>query len=258
VAEAVRDYYDVLGVSRDAGSDALKRAFRARARLLHPDVSPDEDAEAKFRELAEAYAVLSKPASRLLYDRFGYRGRGAWVAAPDAGHAFQRLFDLSERAKRRKRSRAAAAEIELGFYEAARGGRRTVTYVRRLPCQACEHPPAACPACGGRGHRRESEDAGDVRLLQLVTCLTCGGSGRIASGACEECDGSGEVEVTREAEVTIPAGVEDGTCLPLDDPDGPHVVVGVRPQPRDSTILRATAAVGLAVALAFLAFLLLA
>jgi molecular chaperone DnaJ len=258
VGEEARDYYAVLGVPRDADAAAVKQAFRARARLLHPDVSPETDAEEKFRELADAYSVLSKPASRLLYDRFGYRGRGAWVASPDAAHAFYRLFDFWDRAKRRERSHADDAEVELGFYEAARGASRTVTYVQRAPCQACDLPPAVCPSCGGRGHRRESEDAGSVRLLQLVTCLTCGGSGRIASSACAECDGSGEVELTREAEVTIPSGVEDGTRLPLADAEGPHVVVRVRPQPRDSTVLRATAAVGLAAALAFLAFLLLA
>ncbi len=115
------DYYDVLGVARGADAAEIKRAFRARARLLHPDVSDDPDAEGRFRELADAYAALSKPASRLLYDHFGYRGRGAWTASPAQG-----LFDLGERSKRR--GAGDVAEVELGFYEAARGGRRSVRF----------------------------------------------------------------------------------------------------------------------------------
>ena len=132
-----------------------------------------------------------------------------------------------------------------------------MTYVHRGACCACAVPAATCPSCGGRGTTRESDDAGSVRILQLVTCEACAGSGRVSTASCEHCGGSGEVESTRETEVTIPSGVEDGTRLPLVDADGPHVVVRVRPQPRDSTVLRATAAVGLAAALAFLAFLLL-
>ena len=238
------DYYDVLGVPRGADAAEIKRAFRAKARLLHPDVSDDPDAEERFRELADAYAALSKPASRILYDHFGYRGRGAWTGSPAQG-----LFDLWERSRRRG---AGDVELELSFYEAALGGRRSVRYPTRSACPSCATGP--CTACDGRGTRRESLEDGDVRVLQLVTCEACGGTGRVA-GDCEECGGSGEVEAEREVEVTIPSGVEDGARVPLGD-DGEHVVIHVRPQPRDPAVLRFAAALGLVAALGFLVFLL--
>ena len=230
------DYYEVLGVARGADAAELKRAFRARARCLHPDVSSDPDAEERFRELTDAYAALSKPASRLLYDRFGYRSRGAWA----------------ERSRRRS-GNATVGEVELGFYEAARGGRRRVPYTRRAACAFCT--TEACAACDGRGTRRERLDDGDVRVLQLVTCADCGGSGR-AAAPCEYCEGTGEVKVAGETEITIPAGVEDGANVTVGR-DGEHVVVRVRPQPRDPAALRLAAALGLIAAVGFLAFLLL-
>ncbi|HSS81418.1 MAG TPA: DnaJ domain-containing protein [Gaiellaceae bacterium] len=240
------DYYEVLGLQRGADATEIKRAFRAKARLLHPDVSGDPDAEERFRELADAYAALSKPASRLLYDRFGYRGRGAWPAGPAQG-----LFDLWERSRRR--SAGDVAEVELDFYEAARGGRQRVRYRARTACSSCT--TRHCPTCDGRGNRRESLDDGDVRVLQLVTCEDCGGTGRFA-GACEECGGSGEVQGERETEVTVPSGVEDGARVPVGD-DGEQVRIRVRPQPRDPAALRVAAALGLVAALGFLVFLLI-
>jgi molecular chaperone DnaJ len=231
----VADYYEVLGVARGADAAEIKRAFRARARELHPDVSGEPDAEERFRELADAYAALSKPAGRLLYDRFGYRVRGAWTGA------------------RRTSGNGALGEVELGFYEAARGGRRTVRYATQVACPACATGP--CLACDGRGTIRESVDDGDVRVLQLVTCAVCGGSGR-ATVDCARCGGSGRVDVEREAEVTIPSGVESGARVPV-GPDGEHVVVRVEPQPRDPAGLRVAAALGLVAAVAFLLFLLL-
>ena len=229
------DYYEVLGVARGADAAEIKRAFRARARQLHPDVSSDPEAEDRFRELVDAYAALSKPAGRLLYDRFGYRVRGAWTGS------------------RQRSGSGELGEVELGFYEAARGGRRTVRYATRVDCPACATGP--CLACDGRGTTRESIDEGDVRVLQLVTCVACGGTGR-AAVSCDRCAGSGRIEVEREAEVTIPSGVENGARVPV-GPDGEHVVVRVRPQPRDPAALRLAAALGLVAAVAFLLFLLL-
>jgi molecular chaperone DnaJ len=231
----VADYYEVLGVARGADAAEIKRAFRARARELHPDVSSDPDAEERFRELADAYAALSKPAGRLLYDRFGYRVRGAWTGSR------QRTSDVE------------LGEVELGFYEAARGGRRTVRYATRVDCPACDTGP--CVTCDGRGTTRESVDEGDVRVLQLVTCVVCGGTGR-AAVSCDRCYGSGRLEEQREAEVTIPSGVENGARVPV-GAGGEHVVVRVKPQPRDPAALRVAAALGLVAAVAFLLFLLL-
>ena len=230
------DYYEVLGVARGADAAEIKRAFRARARQLHPDVSSDPDAEDRFRELADAYAALSKPARAAAVRplRLSRPRRMDGVAAA-------------------LRQRASWGSVELGFYEAARGGRRTVRYATRVDCPACATGP--CLACDGRGTTRESIDEGDIRVLQLVTCVVCGGTGR-AAVSCERCAGSGRIEVEREAEVTIPSGVENGARVPV-GPDGEHVVVRVRPQPRDPAALRLAAALGLVAAVAFLLFLLL-
>jgi DnaJ-class molecular chaperone len=150
-------------------------------------------------------------------------------------------------------AKPAPGELELGFYEAARGGRRRVPYTARAVCAFCMAEP--CVGCDGVGTRRVSLNAGDVRVLQLVSCEDCGGTGRTAAD-CDYCGGSGEVQVERETEITIPSGIEDGATVPLGKP-GEHVVVRVRPRPRDPAILRVTAALGLLAALGFLAFLLL-
>lgn len=264
VAAVAHDYYQVLGIAPDADASAIKQAFRSSARLLHPDVSADPEAEEKFRAIADAYAVLSKPASRLLYDRFGYRGRGAWAESPAAAQAFNGLFEYWARSRRRPRQSGDLAEFELEFYEAARGGRRTVSYLSRGSCESCGGsgvfgggPAQTCAACRGRGHLRETDNSGGVRLLQLVTCEECEGTGRVVSSACRECEGSGEREGERKVDVPYPSGVADGTRLPLEvDPEGPHVVVRVKPQPPDSTVVRVAAAAGLAAAVGFLVFLL--
>ena len=256
VSEAVRDYYEVLGVARGADAPTIKQAFRAQARLLHPDVSRDADAEVKFRELADAYSALSKPASRLLYDRFGYRGQGAWAASPSAAQTFNGLFQFWTHSKPRARGTREVAEVELDFYEAARGGRRTVSYTSRSACPDCDGEAVTCSACSGSGYTRESRDDGDVRVLQLVTCEACYGSGQANAGHCVRCGDSGEVEERREVEISIPSGVEDGARIQLADADGPEAVVRVRSQPRDSAAMRVAAALGLVVAVAFLVFLL--
>ena len=238
--ESARDFYEVLGVGRGADAATIKRAFRAKARMLHPDVSADPDAEWKFRELAEAYAVLSRSASRMLYDRFGYRGRGVWTAEPASAHAFARLMEFWARATKRPHPAGAVGYVELGFYEAMRGGKRLVRYSRRV-----ERSP--CDACAGRGTLRRTDDSGDAVLLQLMTCEACEGSGYR--------DGAREQE--REVLISIPAGAEDGEQIPIEGDPGAFVVLRVSPQPPDSTLVRAAAAAGLLAALGFLAFLFL-
>ena len=262
---ATRDYYEVLGVARGADPPTLKRAFRAKARRYHPDVSSEPDAENRFRELAEAYRVLSRPGSRLLYDSFGYRSRGPWAGSPAAEQAFAGLFELWSRARRRPRNGhrrdGAVAVVELGFYEAARGARRTVRYRSLGACTVCGGSGAAngarwetCEACDGRGTLRSKDESGAVVLLQVATCEACGGDGRLVGETCAECQGNCELERDREAEVSIPSGVADGERIELDGVDA--VVVRVAPQPPDSTLLRGAAAAGLVLALGFLVLLL--
>ena len=238
--ESSRDFYEVLGVARGAEAAEIKRAFRAKARRLHPDVSADPDAEQQFRELAEAYAVLSRSASRLLYDRFGYRG-GPWASEPSAAQAFARLMEFWARRTKRPNRAGAVGYIELGFYEAMRGGRRLVRYTSRI--ESAE----PCIACSGRGTVRRTDDSGDVVLLQLVTCEDCAGSGRRG----------GATEQERDVLVSVPSGAEDGERIAIDGDPGAFVVLRVSPQPPDSTLVRATAAAGLLAAVGFLAFLFL-
>ncbi len=252
-AAAARDYYRVLGVDRGADSATIKRAFRAQARKYHPDVSSDPDAEQKFRELAEAYASLSQPARRILYDRFGYRG-----AAPTSAGAFADLLQFWARARSRRRgTRAGAvADVELGFYEAARGTRKTIRYRRQAECTQCSSTSETCPSCEGRGTTRRRKDTGDMLVLQLVKCELCGGSGRLVESPCAECGGSGTVEEQREIDVLLPSGIADGDRLKVPGDEGAFVHVRVAPQPADSALVRAAAALGLLVAVAFLALVL--
>jgi molecular chaperone DnaJ len=252
-AAPARDYYQVLGVSRTADAAAIKQAFRAQARRYHPDVSAEPDAESKFRELAEAYSALSQPASRLLYDRFGYRG-GRGSSASAITDFLQ--FWARSRSRRRGGDSGAVAEVELGFYEAARGVRKTIRYRRQVDCPSCDLAGEVCRACDGRGTIRHREESGDMLVLQLVKCEACAGTGRLVASECDACNGSRTIEEQREVELSIPSGVADGERLRVPGDEGAFAYVRVAPQPTDSALVRAVAAAGLVAAVAFLAVIL--
>jgi molecular chaperone DnaJ len=249
------DYYDVLGVPHDADGEAIKKAFRAKARSLHPDVSSEPAAPQKFRELTEAYGVLSKPSTRLLYDRFGYRGRGnGWFTPAGARAATDFL----------RRRATPVAEVLVDEFEAEHGVRRKARWVRSQRCAACGGSGAApggismtCPACIGTGRRQvESSLAAGERLLQIESCTTCSGRGTIANDPCKRCDGSGETKARKSAEIVVPPGTADGERLPLDEGSRDVVIVRVLAAPRDQPLVRYVAAAGLVVALVFLWLLL--
>jgi molecular chaperone DnaJ len=246
VAATRADYYEILGVARTATAGEIKRAYRSRARELHPDVSQEPDSEASFAELNEAYSVLSRSSSRLLYDRFGYRGRGhGWFddwGAPGGD---------------------TVAEVELDAEEARRGSVRTVQYWDGEPCPDCDGEGAApgafvttCPACEGAGRRRVRDELAAARLLRLASCPECGGRGRLVSDPCPRCDGGGRIATSRTEPVYIPAGVRSGEAVPLDD-EG-VVLVLVRGQGGDSPVVRALSLVGFLVTLALLVYLFVA
>jgi molecular chaperone DnaJ len=249
-----RDYYEVLGVPGDADLETIKKAFRAQARALHPDVSSDPAAAEKFRELSEAYGVVSRSSTRLLYDRFGYRGRGNGWFTPEGARAARDFL--------RRRSRP-VAEVLVDEFEADRGVRRTVEWTRTQTCRACEGGGAApgtmsmtCPACHGSGRRRvESSLAEGERLLQIEDCATCRGSGRLISDPCPACDGTGVSTVYESAEVRVPAGAADGERVPIGE-GSREVVVRVLAAPPDYPLVRYAAVLGLLVALVFLWLLL--
>jgi len=172
VAGSKHDYYEVLGVSRAADQDELRRAYRALARELHPDVSEAGDAGERFREVTAAYGVLSKSSTRFLYDRFGYRGHvGSRAAAPRV-----------------------LAEVEIDELEAGRGTRREVRFAAQDQCALCRGSGAVpgsevrgCSACGGRGRLRVSAGLGNGRWLHIEDCPECGGLGRVTPRPCPEC-----------------------------------------------------------------------
>jgi molecular chaperone DnaJ len=250
-----RDYYDVLGIGRESNGGEIKRAFRIRARVLHPDVSEDPDATEKFAELAEAYDVLSKSTSRLLYDRFGYRGRGEFAAVEPAATQLLDFLSKSGESGRRRR----VAEIEVTQYEAERGTSVTVEYVASAACRACSgsgatpgSTPRLCSRCGGRGRTRHGSTLAGDRVLQIDTCLKCAGRGKIVTRPCETCDGNGRRTSRKRAEVRVPAGAVDGQRVDVGDGSLMYAVVRVRALP-DAFVVRCGAALGLVLACLFLA-----
>lgn len=271
MGEAKRDYYVVLGVAHAADPETLKKAFRSRARELHPDVSDDPEAEEKFSELAEAYEVLSKPTARFLYDRFGYRGWGNGAlsdrSAPPAGAD---VLDFAQaRARRRDSEQDVLVEVRLDSVEAARGTARRVQFAVVAVCRTCRgegaRPGASwevCSACSGEGCLKRVSRSATGQLLQLEPCGGCAGRGRVASEECSDCSGSGRVTLEQTLDVRIPAGARDGQRIRLTDnaaarglAGDAYVVLRVSGLP-DLRFVRHASAVGLALALATLIALL--
>jgi molecular chaperone DnaJ len=247
------DYYEVLGVERDADEDEIRGAFHARARDWHPDVALSEDAGAHFRELAEAYSVLSKRESRLLYDRYGYRGRGNQGLDEAVWEGRQQV----------ERGEDVHLSLELKSYEADRGTRRLVAYTVQSRCETCdghgvigERDPS-CEICSGTGRAQQVANLEVGRLLQVWACPACG------SRACSTCRGRKTVPVERRIRLLIPAGLVDGTQLRVAGdgndagagsvPGDLLVEVNVLEAPRDPRIIRYLALMLLLISVAILA-----
>ena len=227
MATTERDYYELLGVPRAAGEQEIKRAFRRLARELHPDVSDAPDAEQRFREVVEAYEVLSKPETRNLYDRYGHAGLRSGGFQPsqfdfgDLSDLFSAFFgdDLFGVAGGGRRSRGAdvGAQVEIELAEAARGVRREVSYDVAAVCGRCggdgAEPgttPTTCPTCGGAGRLQQVSRSAFGQFVRTQGCPRCGGAGRIVERPCRECRGSGRVVEEQTLEVEIPPGIHDG------------------------------------------------
>jgi molecular chaperone DnaJ len=232
MATTERDYYELLGVSRDATDEEIKRAFRRLARELHPDVSAAPDAEHRFREVVEAYEVLSNSERRQLYDRFGHaglRGGGFQPTAFDLGSLsdlFSAFFgdDLFGVGARAGRGRGAdiAAEVEIDLAEVATGTKREVPFGVAVPCGRCggngaepDTPVRSCPTCGGSGRVQQVSRSVFGEFVRSGTCPTCSGSGKLVEHPCEQCRGAGRVIEERTLEVEIPAGIHDGQRIRL-------------------------------------------
>lgn len=229
-----RDYYEVLGVGKTASPDEIKRAYRRMAIKYHPDKNPDNktEAEAKFKECAEAYEVLSDPEKRKRYDQFGHEGlRGVGVRDyshmrwQDIGSIFEDIFgfgDLGDlfgvrgrRSTRRGPSRGYDLEttVELALNDIAKGTEKTIEFTRQDLCGECNgtgsakgSKPGACPTCGGAG-----QVARGGGFFQMVsTCPQCRGTGEVITNPCRQCGGSGRVPKKRVVNIKIPAGVHEG------------------------------------------------
>jgi molecular chaperone DnaJ len=227
MATTQRDYYELLGVPRDADEAAIKKAFRGLARTLHPDVSDAPDAQERFREVVEAYEVLSKPEARELYDRYGHAGLQSGGFTPtsfDLGSLsdlFAAFFgdDVFGVAARPRSSRGAdvGAQIELTLAEAATGVKREVPFPVTVPCAKCQGSgaepgtePVTCATCGGRGHLQHVSRTAFGEFVRSQTCPGCGGAGRVIERPCLDCEGSGRTVEERSLDVEVPAGIHDG------------------------------------------------
>jgi molecular chaperone DnaJ len=227
------DYYELLGVSREATEDEIKKAFRKGARELHPDVNKDPDAEERFKELARAYEVLSDSDKRSSYDRFGEEGL-AGSAGPDFADfsTFEQLFDTffggAGEGFGFGRSAAAGAgqdqivDVQIDFVESARGTTRAIDVELIAPCDACEGTGAAenaelttCETCGGSGHVEQVQRTVLGQVVRRSTCPHCEGMGRSPSERCTQCVGRGRRAANQTVEVSIPAGIESGQRIAL-------------------------------------------
>jgi molecular chaperone DnaJ len=231
MATTERDYYELLGVPRSASESDIKKAFRRLARELHPDVSDAPDAEERFREVVEAYEVLSKPETRQLYDRYGHAGLRSG-GFPPGNFDFGSLSDLFSaffgddllggggRARARGADLAATVEIEL--VDAATGTSREVPFQVAATCTRCGGDGAepgtlvvGCPTCGGVGRLQHVSRSVFGEFVRTQTCPDCRGTGRRIETPCSECAGSGRVVEERTLEVEIPPGIHDGQQIRL-------------------------------------------
>ena len=248
-----RDYYEVLGVARDADAQEIKKAYRKLAVTYHPDRNPDKpDAEEKFKEAAEAYAVLSDSDKRARYDRFGHAGLGGAPGAgfdpfSDLSDLFGEVFGFGRRrggGPRAERGADLRYDLAISFEEAAFGTEKTLRIPRLETCPDCTgsgsaggKAPSVCTACGGQGQVRFSQGFFTVAR----TCPQCQGEGRIVTDPCRTCHGEGRVEKEKNVTVKIPPGVDTGLRLRVTN-EGEHgrrggptgdlyVVLAVEPHP---------------------------
>ncbi len=239
-----RDYYEVLGLSKGAGEAEIKKAYRTLAKKYHPDMNPgNAEAEAKFKEINEAYDVLSDADKKAKYDQFGHSafdptaGGGAYGNYGggfgdfgDIGDIFSSFFgggfgggsSSSQRRNTPTRGEDIGVRVSVSFEEAAFGVKKDISFNRIQKCDECSGSGAAkgtraetCKACGGAGQRRVTQRIGGMAFQTTTTCDACRGSGKIIKTPCSNCRGTGYVKVSKKVSVNIPSGIDDGGRIAL-------------------------------------------
>lgn len=237
---AKKDYYEVLGLSKGADEKEIKQAFRKLAKQYHPDLNPDnKEAEAKFKEVNEAYEVLSDPDKKAKYDQFGHaafdqnQGFGGGASYGDFNDIFGDIFgDFfggsgfggGQRAQRTgpKAGSDLKIKLDITFEEAAFGTKKEIKINRIEKCDTCGGTGAkkgsskkTCPTCNGAGNIKTVQRTPFGQFASTKTCTTCGGTGEVVEQPCEACNGSGKEKKSRKLSINIPAGVDSGSVIPL-------------------------------------------
>jgi molecular chaperone DnaJ len=257
---ADRDYYELLGIEQNADEQTLKKAFRRLARQLHPDVSTEPDAESRFREVTEAYEVLSNSETRALYDRYGHAGLRSGGFTPtnfdmgglsDLFAAFfgDDLFGGGTRGGRSARGADVGAEIAIELVDAARGTTVAVPFDVAVTCARCSGDgvepgttPLRCDRCNGTGRLQQVSRSVFGEFVRTSACPTCQGRGEIVEHPCTECEGAGRKLERRALDVDVPAGIHDGQRIRVSGEGhagalggragDAYVLVRVKPDPR--------------------------
>ena len=255
MAESKRDYYEVLGVSKDADEATLKKAYRQVAKKYHPDMNPgDAEAEKKFKEASEAYAVLSDPEKRRQYDQFGHAafdgsaGAGGGYGGfdfngADFGDIFGDIFgDLFGGGRRGGRANQGPMKgmnirksVRITFEEAVFGCEKELDVVLKDPCPKCNGTgakpgtsPETCPKCGGKGQVVYTQQSFFGTVQNVQTCPECGGTGQIIKEKCKDCHGTGYIAKRKKISVMIPAGIDNGQSVRIRDKGEPGINGGPR------------------------------
>jgi molecular chaperone DnaJ len=229
-----KDYYNILGVARGASEEEIKRAYRSLARKHHPDVARNKsDAEHRFKEINEAYEVLSDASKRAQYDRFGFVGNGASAPGGDFGFgagSFSDIFDMffgsvhgaaaQQHRTGPERGADLRYDLEIGLEEAFSGATKEIAFSRLGACDACRGSGAQagtmivpCERCGGSGTARTVRQTPLGQIVTQATCSRCGGEGHLTPHPCEHCGGRGRREMDARLTVKVPAGVDDGSRI---------------------------------------------
>ena len=227
------DYYKILGVSKTATDEEIKKSYKQLAKKYHPDISKEVGAEAKFKELSEAYAVLSDKQKRQQYDAYGKEGFGQRYSSEDifrgfdptqfedlfGGSIFESFFGGGSRGRRRSKGRDLRVSITLSFDEAMNGVQKELRIRKHDMCHDCDGTGAEdgemenCSSCNGSGQVRKATRTPFGSFMHVGICSECNGQGKVPETVCKTCGGSGSVETTKKINAKIPAGVDNGSTL---------------------------------------------